>query len=132
MSKKSEEKAEKPKEWTTIKLPKETKEKLEKMGKGIGKAIETLVEEKEDAVSKHLEEIRDIGDELVEELLESGFLDIRFAGINMDDVFESGTQIVVKGTVRVEIPDEHTRKTVIDILAKREVSEGGEVASDSE
>jgi len=127
----SKKEAEKPKEWTTIKIGKETKEKIEKMGKGIGKAIETLVEEKEDAVSKHLEEIKDMSDELVEELMASGFLDIRFAGISMDDIAEEGSQIVVKGTVRVEIPDEHTRKTVINILAKKEVNEVGEVTSDS-
>jgi len=113
------------KEYKSIKVPEETYEKLKSMGKGISEALTTLVEDKEKAIEKKMADIGDVAEDLAEELLKSGIFEIRFAGFELDDVLENGDSMVIKATVRVEIPDEQTRKTVIDVLKGKGGEKGG-------
>lgn len=108
---------EKPKEdFKSIKVKSGTYEKLKNMGMGISKAVDTLTEAKAEAVSEKIGEISAMGEQMAGVLLESGILDIKFKGVGIESVKEVGNVIQINGYVKVEIPDEETRKAIIEVF----------------
>lgn len=125
----SEEREEKPREWKTIKVTEETYEELKKMGKGIGKAVEILVEGQKKAFEEKLEDVEGIAEDIAAVLFESGIFDIRFKGFGVDDITEEGTMIHVRGFIDIDIPNAEAREQIIAIV-KGEENVASEEASE--
>jgi len=123
---KMEQEKPKPKEWVSAKIPKDVHEKLKEGGKGIGEALEIMVKSQEEAFEKKLGSIEELGTELADTLLQYGIPEIRFAGADITDVTEEGTQVVILGKLRIEIGDADARKSVIEVLKPKPIEKGGE------
>lgn len=115
----------KRKEYKSIKVPEETYKDLKDLGKGIGKAVEVLVDEQKERFTEQIENIEGIADDLAEVIFESGIFDIKFKGMAIEEIEEVGDLLRIKGVVRVEIPNEDARYQIMTIL-KREETEDDE------
>ena len=108
------------KKWESIKVKTATREKLrvaaKDMGVGIGKAVETLVEAREQAITKKIEDIGEIGDEIAGIILESGLFDIKFRGAGVETASVDGDCLFIHGYVSVEIPDESAREEILKVI----------------
>ena len=112
--------------WKSIKVKGKVYNDLKRMGKGVGKAVEILVKDQQEAFEHKLEDIEEVGKEIASILFESGVFDIKFAGAGIEDIEEDGELLVIKGYINVEIPNEEARAQIIDTLLKREEENGGE------
>ena len=106
----------KPEDWKSIKVKAETKEKLEDMGVGIGKAVEILVEAKQKAISGKIGDLSDITGDIADILLSSGMLDIKFMGSGIDDVSMEDDCIVIRGFIKAGISDTDAREEVYRVI----------------
>lgn len=106
----------KPEDWKSIKVKAETKEKLEDMGVGIGKAVEILVEAKQKAISGKIGDLSDITGDIADILLSSGMLDIKFMGSGIDDVSMEDDCIVIRGFIKAGISDADAREEVYRVI----------------
>lgn len=105
-------------DWKSVKIKAGTKEKLEDMGVGIGKAVEMLVDARQGAVSAKIEDITEITGEIAEILLSSGLLDIKFRGGGVDDVSMDGDCITIHGYVKAGIPEEGVRQEIFEAIKR--------------
>jgi len=106
----------KTEEWKSIKVKANTKEKLEDMGVGIGRAVEILVEAKRQAVSDKIGDLGEITGDIADILLSSGMLDIKFRGSGVDDVSIDGDCIVIRGFIKAGIADEDAREEIYRVI----------------
>ena len=104
----------------SIKVKESTREGLRElakdMGVGIGKAVDILVETRQTAITKKIEDISEISDEIAEILLSSGLLDIKFEGAGVETVNLEGDSILVHGFIRVGIADDDARQEIYEVL----------------
>ena len=105
-------------DWKSVKIRAGTKDKLEEMGVGIGKAVEMLVEARQEAVSAKIEDITDITGEIAEILLSSGLLDIKFRGGGIDDVSMEDDCITIHGYVKAGIPEDGVRQEIFEAIKR--------------
>ena len=107
-------------EWTSIKVKKEVRDKLREnaqaMGVGVGKAVEILVEARQEAISQKIENIEEIGNEIADILLSSGLLDIKFRGAGVEDINIDDKCIYIHGFIKIEIPDEKARLEIYRVI----------------
>lgn len=94
----------------------ELKETGKEMGVGIGKAVEILVDAKRAAVTKKIEDISEISEEIADILLESGLLDIKFRGAGIENASIDGDCLFIHGYISVQIPDASARKEIYEVL----------------
>jgi len=106
----------KPEDWKSIKVKADTKEKLEDMGVGIGKAVEILVEAKRQAVSDKIGDLGKITGDIADILLSSGMLDIKFMGSGIDDVSIEDECVVIRGFIKAGISDADAREEIYRVI----------------
>lgn len=106
----------KPKDWKSIKVKADTKEKLEDMGVGIGRAVEILVEAKQKAISGKIDDLSGITGDIADILFSSGMLDIKFRGSGVDDVSIDGDCVVIRGFIKAGIADEDAREEIYRVI----------------
>jgi len=106
----------KPEDWKSIKIKADTKEKLEDMGVGIGRAVEILVEAKRQAVSDKIGNISELTGDIADILLSSGMLDIKFRGSGIDDVSIDGDCVVIRGFIKAGISDADAREEIYRVM----------------
>jgi len=106
----------KAEDWKSIKVKAETKDKLEDMGVGIGKAVEILIDAKQRAVSDKIGDISEITGEIADILLESGMLDIKFKGSGIDDVSIDDDCIIIRGFIKAGISDINAREEIYRVI----------------
>lgn len=111
----------KAKEWKTIKVTAETKEALEKMGLGIGKAVTVLVKQRQAALEKKMEEVEALGTDIADILAQSGFFDVKLLGGSITDVKEDDTIITIHGYFSIDIPNDDARERIIERLTEEKV-----------
>jgi len=109
-------------DYKTIKVKESTYKELKEMGQGISKAVETLVKDKKQEVEEQLKTIEEVGTNIANIMLDSGFFDIKFKGISINNVEEEGEDIRINGTVVLGIGHEGVRKSIIEALKPK----GGE------
>jgi hypothetical protein len=103
-------------EYKTVKVRKDTYEALKRMGVGIGKAIEMLVKQQEQAVTRKIEDIEKAGRELAELFLKHGLFDIKLNGAGISGVTESGDVVRVSGYIDIRIPNDEARQKLVEVL----------------
>jgi len=108
------------KKYESIKVKLDTREKLkgaaDSMGVGIGKAVEMLVDAREQAIAQKVEDIGELANEVADILLDSGLLDVKFRGAGVEDAELSDNCLVIRGFIKIEIPDENARKEILGVL----------------
>lgn len=105
-------------DWKSVKIKASTKEGLEEMGVGIGKAVEMLVEAKRSAVTDKIDDISGITEEIADILLESGLLDITFRGSGVEKVSMEDDCIIVHGYIRAGIVDDNARQEIFEVIKR--------------
>ena len=113
-------------EWKSIKVKKGVYEDLKRMGKGIGKAVEILVKTQKSEVEKKIEDVKGLGSDIAQIMLEHGIFDIKFAGAGVEEVEENGDTLQIRGFVNVVIANEEARELVIEALTGKEKEEAEE------
>jgi hypothetical protein len=113
----SEEQKDKKEEWKSIKVKEGTYDELQKMGKGIGGAIEMLVNAKKQAVSDKMDNISDISSELADIMFTSGIFDIKFGGSGIDKVELTDNGVTLHGYICIGIDDKDAREEVYKVLS---------------
>lgn len=123
------EKEEEEQEWKSIKVKEGVYEDLKRMGVGIGKAVEILAAQQKELLGRKIEDVKELGSDIAEIMLEHGIFDIKFAGVGIQEVKEEGEMIQIRGFVKIIIANEEARKKVIETLAPREEEEEEEEES---
>ncbi|GAG77682.1 unnamed protein product, partial [marine sediment metagenome] len=104
------------KDWKSIRVKANTKDKLEDMGVGISKAVEMLVEMRQKAVTDKIEDIGEITGDIANILFESGLFDIKFRGSGLDNVSIEGDCVIIHGFIKVGIADEGARQEIYEAI----------------
>jgi len=103
-------------EFKTIKVRKETYDELKRLGVGISKAVEILVEEQKHRIQRKIDDIRAVGKDIANILLEHGVFDIRFKGAEITDVQVDGDTIYITARAGVSIPNEEARMKILEVI----------------
>ena len=114
--------------YKSIKVKEGVYKDLKRMGKGIGEAVEILVEAQKESVEKKIEDVKGLGSDIAEIMLEHGIFDIKFKGAGVQDIEENGDVVTIRGFVNVEIANEEARAKLIEVLEGKE--EEGEEESE--
>ena len=114
------------KEYKSIKVKGEVYEDLKRMGKGIGKAVEILVESQKQEVERKIDDVRGLGEDIAAIMLKQGIFDIKFAGAGVQEVIEDGDTLRIRGFVNIVIANEDARAKIIEVLRGKEEKEDGE------
>lgn len=112
-----------PEKWKSIKVRESTYEDLQRMGKGISKAIDMLVEEKKEKIETELGDLKEVSNEVAKTLMEYGVFDIRFTGVSISDIEEDGDVLRIKGFIGLRVPNAEARERLIEILSRKPVEE---------
>jgi hypothetical protein len=109
----------KKREYKTVKIPEEAYEvlkNLQKQGVPITRVLEMLVMSYKKGVEKKIEETvtetKKRAEEIAEAMFRKGFFDIRFREGKVTEVYEDGDDLVIRGYVRLTIPDEEIRQLI--------------------
>lgn len=111
------------KEYQSIKVRKDVYDDLKRMGVGIGKAIEILVKTQQEQITRKIENIEAVSNDIVELMLQHGVFDIRFAGAGINSVVEADKVVQINGYVNISIPNEEARTKLVEILRGEEGEE---------
>ncbi len=113
-------KEQKGKKYESIKVKVETREKLrdaaEGMGVGIGKAVEILVETRQQAISDKIGDLNEITGEIADILLSSGMLDVKFKGSGIDSVTMEDDCVIIHGFIKAGITDADAREEIFRVI----------------
>ena len=118
--------------WKSIKVKKGVYEDLKRMGVGIGKAVEILAKQQQEAIERKIEDVKGLGSDIAEIMLEHGIFDIRFAGANIQEVEENGDQVQIRGFVNIIIPNEEARAKLVEVLKGQSEEEEEEEEEEAE
>jgi len=114
-------------EYKSIKVKGRVYKDLKRMGKGIGKAVEILVDSQKIEIEQKIEDVTGLGSEIAAIMLEHGIFDIRFKGAGIQDVTENGDMLTIRGFVNIVINNEEARERIIEALqGRKEEEEEGE------
>jgi len=102
--------------WASLKIKRETKEKLKDMGIGISRAVDKIVEAKEQVVKEKVQDIAEVGEDIANVLIQSGLFDIKFRGGRITGVSEDGEEIKIDGYFLIGISDKDVREEIVDII----------------
>lgn len=106
--------------WKSIKIRESTYEELKKMGEGISKAVEILVEDKKSRIKRKIQDVKNISNDIAQILLEHGVFDIRFTGAGIQSVREDGDVVNITGVVGLRIPNSEARNKIVQVLTGEE------------
>jgi hypothetical protein len=109
----------KKKEYKTVKIPEEAYEvlkNLQKQGVPITRVLEMMVMSYRKGVEEKVEETKRKAEEIAEAMFRKGFFDIRFREGKVTEVYEDGDDLVIRGYVRLTIPDEEIRQMIKDAV----------------
>jgi hypothetical protein len=105
----------KKKEYKTVKIPEEAYEvlkNLQKQGVPITRVLEMMVMSYRKGIEEKVEETKRKAEEVAEAMFRKGFFDIRFREGRVTEVYEDGDDLIIRGYVRLTIPDEEIRQMI--------------------
>jgi len=112
------------KEYKSIKVREDVYEGLKKMGIGLSKAVEVLLEKQREEIGKRIDDIGRIGSEIAGIMLRQGFFDIKILKTAITDVEEDGDVLNIKGYISISIPNQEAREKIKEVLCRG--ASGGE------
>ena len=113
-------------EWKTIKLRRETYEKLKNLGgESISKSINDLINAATTKVESAVQDTKKIAEQLALYLVQHGYFDIKFRNFNIYRVVVEGDIVKIEGGVSISIPNREVLDKVVQMMRDRGVKVEG-------